>query len=318
LESHIVSYQDNYIARLLSEQREIPFVSVKVGTFADSESYVVLKHEERLREKFIILVHQFSLSEILNDQIMKLCFVADFIKQVGAHKIIAFLPYLPYTRQEKSFCEKYVGPIKLLSDYFMCTGIESVITCDVHSLQIQNISTFKLYNISMAPFWSEVILSFVQKNNIDTKNICIVSPDEGGIARVHALAQLLGVSAAHIDKERKFPDCAVPLKLSGTVDGLVAVIVDDIVDTARTAVQAAQLLLDSGALSVIGCFTHAVLSEGAYKRLENSAFDKVFVTDTLCANLPMFKHFDEKISLVSCGDFLTTQVGTLLALNFSV
>lgn len=280
----VASCQESKLAKDIADTFDIPIVRIKTGRFADSESYIDLKDSELLCDAHILLVHQFSSGAdasgfSINDQIMHLLFTSDLLKKNKVKKITAILPYLAYSRQNESFDKKFVGPIAILGRFFKDSGIDSVFSCDLHSVEIQKLLSINLEEIKLTNFWSSIIKSNFC-DDIDKGNLCIVSPDEGGIERATKLASTLNVPVAFIQKDRISPDTPIFLKLNGKITPSV-IVFDDIVSTGKTAIQASQLLKLHGANKLFGVFSHAVFSGGAVSKLVKSEFDKIFVTDTL-------------------------------------
>jgi len=281
-------------------------INAEIESFADTESLVKIIPPDLVKDKTIFLVFQFFFfpknitgGNSVNTQMFQLLLLSDLLKKLGAKKIIGVLPYLPYSRQDKTFDGKIIGSISLVGKLFEQAGIEQIISFDLHDLKVADHFTIKLSEISLVKFWAEFLQSNVLK---DSEKYCIVSPDTGRIEKDEQIAKLLNSDSAYIKKTRIGPDQPVALGLYGDVKDKIVIVIDDIVDTAKTAVNACELLLEKGAKKVFGCFCHPVLTQGAFERLQKSNFEKVFITDSVLFEKEILD--GSKISVLPVEDVL--------------
>lgn len=299
----IIGQQGSSFAAHCARVHQMPLISFSINRFADTECFVQFHEQEySWPEVQALLVWEFNKNTSLNDQILSLLLLVDTVKQMGVQDIIGIFPYLPYTRQEKSMAGDYQGPIFLVKKLLALVGVDPIITCDIHSQALVGQSSVTLYNISTAPLWEEHIKQVCTTKNIVNDSVCIVSPDHGGIARAQDVATCLGCGFAYLEKERIALNHAVTLSLHGDVSNKIIFIIDDIIDTGHTAINAAKLLRENGAQEIYGCFTHALLSGDAAQKIQESFFDHIWVTDTICSTL--LCECSQKISLRSSIDFL--------------
>ena len=202
--------------------------------------------------------------------------MTDALKRSSAGRITAAIPYFGYARQDRRPRSARVAiTAKVVADMLETTGVNRVLTMDLHADQIQGFFNIPVDNIYATP----VLLGDLWKQNYE--NLLVVSPDVGGVVRARAIAKRLDSDLAIIDKRRPKANVSEVMNIIGDVDGRSCVIMDDIVDTAGTLVKAAQALKDNGAMKVVAYCTHAVLSGGAVARLADSALDELVVTDTI-------------------------------------
>lgn len=243
-----------------------------VGRFSDGEIMVEILENVRGKEVFVLQ----STCAPTNDSLMEILVMADALKRASAGRITAAIPYFGYARQDRRPRSVRV-PItaKVVANMLTTVGIDRVLTMDLHSDQIQGFFDIPVDNIYGMP----ILLGDVWKN--DYQKLVVVSPDVGGVIRARHLAKRLECDLAIIDKRRPKPNEAKVMNIIGEVRGRTCVIIDDMVDTANTLCEAAKALKKEGAKSVLAYSTHAVLSDNAVGRIENSELDKLVVTDTI-------------------------------------
>jgi ribose-phosphate pyrophosphokinase len=243
-----------------------------VGRFSDGETMVELLENVRGRDVFVLQ----SVCAPANDNLMELLAMVDALKRSSAGRVTAAIPYLGYARQDRRPRSARV-PItaKVVANMLQSVGVDRVLTMDLHSDQIQGFFDIPVDNIYALP----LLLGDVWKR--DYKELCVISPDVGGVARARAMARRLDCDLAIIDKRRPKANVAEVMNIIGEVEDRVCVIVDDMVDTAGTLCRAATALKESGAARVVAYCTHPVLSGSAVERVSGSDLDELVVTDTI-------------------------------------
>ena len=243
-----------------------------VGRFSDGEIMVEILENVRGKDVFVLQ----STCLPTNDTLMELLVLVDALKRASAGRITAAIPYFGYARQDRRPRSARV-PItaKVVANMLTTVGIDRLLTMDLHSDQIQGFFDIPVDNIYSMP----ILLGDLWKS--DYQNLVVVSPDVGGVVRARQMAKRLECDLAIIDKRRPKPNVAKVMNIIGEVKGRTCVIMDDMVDTANTLCEAARALKEQGAVSVMAYCTHAVLSGNAVERIENSALDKLVVTDTV-------------------------------------
>ena len=243
-----------------------------VGRFSDGEVMVEILENVRGKDVFVLQ----STCMPTNDTLMELLVLIDALKRASAGRITAAMPYFGYARQDRRPRSVRV-PItaKVVANMLTTVGIDRLLTMDLHSDQIQGFFDIPVDNIFSMP----ILLGDLWKS--DYQNLVVVSPDVGGVVRARQMAKRLECDLAIIDKRRPKFNVAKVMNIIGEVEGRTCVIMDDMVDTANTLCEAARALKEQGAESVLAYCTHAVLSGKAVERIENSALDKLVVTDTI-------------------------------------
>ena len=244
-----------------------------VGRFSDGEVNVELMENVRGRDVFIVQ----STCPPANDSLMELLVMVDACRRASAARITAVVPYFGYSRQDRRpRATRSAITAKLVANMVSSAGVNRLLTVDLHSDQIQGFFDIPVDNVYASP----VLLGEAWKKAY--RNVIIVSPDVGGVARARAFAKRLDdAELAIIDKRRPRPNESKVMNIIGEVEGKTCMLVDDMVDTAGTLCQAAQALKDEGALKVVAYITHPVLSGGAVQRIAESALDELVVTDTI-------------------------------------
>lgn len=238
--------------------------------FSDGESRIEISESVRGDDVFVV---QPTCAPV-NFNLMQLCLMLDALKRASAGRITAIIPYYGYARQDRKVSPRAPISAKLVADFLSTAGANRVVTVDLHAGQIQGFFNCPVDNL----FASRVLLEPL----VDLKkDVVVVSPDAGGVERARAYAKRIEAPLAIIDKRRDRPNQATATHVIGDVDGKIAVLVDDIIDTAGTISAAAEVLTREGARAAYACVTHAVLSGPAIERLNDSVFTKVIVTDTI-------------------------------------
>jgi ribose-phosphate pyrophosphokinase len=243
----------------------------KATTFSDGEIQIEIHENVRAKDVFVIQ----STCAPVNDNLVELLLMIDAFKRSSARRITAVMPYYGYSRQDKKVIPRVPISAKLVADMITVAGAHRVITMDLHAGQIQGFFNIPVDNLFAAP----VLISHI-RHHFD-HDLAIVSPDAGGVERARAFAKRLDADLAIIDKRRSAPNQAKAMAVIGNVRDKVVVILDDMVDTAGTLVEAAEALARQGAREIHACCAHPVLSGPAVDRIQDSALKSVVVTDTI-------------------------------------
>lgn len=241
-------------------------------TFSDGEIRIEIHANVRGADVFLI---QPTCTPV-NFNFMQMCIILDALKRASVGRVTAVVPYYGYARQDRKVGPRAPISAKLIADFLTVAGIDRLVTVDLHAGQIQGFFDLPVDNLYAAP----VLLDHLRGIEDD---VVLVSPDAGGVERARAYAKRLGASLAIIDKRRMEPNKAQAMNVIGDVKDKVAIVLDDMIDTAGTIVSACDVLLDKGAKEVMACATHAVLSGPAIERLNKSNFSQIIVTDTIPA-----------------------------------
>jgi ribose-phosphate pyrophosphokinase len=243
----------------------------EVKRFSDGEVQIEIRENVRGKDVFVLQ----STCAPVNEHLVELLLMIDAFKRASARRITAVIPYYGYARQDKKIAPRVPISAKLVADLIEVAGANRVITMDLHAGQIQGFFNVPVDNLFAAP----VLLQYI-KNNFRNDTV-VVSPDAGGAERARAFAKRLDSQMAIIDKRRDAPNKAEAMNVVGDVDGKIAIILDDMVDTAGTLTQASLALKKRGASEIHACSAHAVLSGPAVERITDSEISSLVVTDTI-------------------------------------
>ena len=260
------------LAQAITSYLELPLTDCTVKRFADKEIYVEIHENVRGEDVFILQSTSFP----ANDNLMELLILTDALRRSSARRITAVLPYFGYARQDRRAAGRTPISAKLVANLITGAGVNRVITLDLHAAQIQGFFDIPTDNLYSAPVMTRDI-----EEHYDTKNLMIVSPDVGGVARARAIAQRIGADLAIVDKRRPRAGVSEVMNIIGDVEGQTCIMIDDIVDSGGTLVNAAEALLKAGAKEVSAFITHGVLSEGAAERIAASKLKELVVTDSI-------------------------------------
>src|SRR5215831_233969 len=260
------------LAREITDYLQVPLGKASVETFSDGESKVEIKENVRGADVFVLQ----STSAPGNDNLMELLLMLDAFKRASAKRITAVIPYYGYARQDRKVVPRVPISAKLIANLITTAGASRVLTVDLHAGQIQGFFDVPVDNVYATP----VLLEYL-RDRIGRRDVTVISPDAGGVERARAFAKRLDANLAIIDKRRIRPNEVAEMQIIGDVDGRVAVIVDDMIDTAGTLCAAAEAVREAGAPVVLACATHPVLSGPAIPRLAKSKLDELIVTDTI-------------------------------------
>lgn len=267
----------------------------KVNHFADGE--ILVEIGESVRGKDVYIVQ--STSNPVTNNLMEILVLADALKRASAKEITAVIPYFGYARQDRKAKPRQPITAKLVADLLTVSGINRVVTVDLHAAQIQG-----FFNIPMDEMQALPLLAnyFEEKELTD---ICVVSPDHGGATRARKLAVALDSPVAIIDKRRPKPNVAEIMGILGDVEGKNCIVIDDMIDTGGTIAAGIEMLKEKGAKKVYIACTHPVFSGQAVERLQDSSADEVVVTDTI--KLSDEKRFP-KLKIVSVAGLLAKTI----------
>lgn len=248
--------------------------AAEVGLFSDGETFVKIGEMVRGVDCFIIN----STSYPVNDHLMELLIMIDALHRASAGRITAVIPYYGYARQDRKARARDPISARLVADLLQAAGADRVLTMDLHSSQIQGFFSIPVDHMYARPLLAEYYAKMVEGKEDE---YVMVSPDVGSVKRTRALASELNIPIAIIDKRRPEPNVSEVMNIIGEVDGKNVIIVDDMIDTAGTIVNAAQALKEQGAKRVLACCTHPVLSGQAIERIQNSAIEELLTLDTI-------------------------------------
>ncbi len=260
------------LAEAICAHLDIPLAKASVRRFADMEVFVELQENVRGQDVFIIQSTSFP----TNDHLMELLIITDAARRSSAKRITAVIPYFGYARQDRRASGRTPISAKLVANMITHAGIDRVLTLDLHAGQIQGFFDIPTDNLFGAPLMARDI-----KERLDWKNAMVVSPDVGGVVRARALAKRIDAQLAIVDKRRDRPGESEVMNIIGSVEGRSCILLDDIVDSGGTLVNAAEALLDQGAKEVYAYITHGVLSGGAVARIANSKLKELVITDSI-------------------------------------
>ncbi len=256
----------------ISKFLKTKLVHSSIKKFSDGEIYIEIK--ENIRGNSIFIVQ--SVSSPANDNLMELLLCIDALKRSSAKNITAVIPYFGYARQDRKVAPRTSISAKLVSNLITKAGADRVVTVDLHAGQIQGFFDLPVDNLFATPIFARHV-----KRNIKDKNLICVSPDVGGVERSRALARKLDIGIAIIDKRRPAPGKSQVMNVIGNVKNKICIIIDDIIDSGGTIVNAAQALINRGAKEVHVYITHGVLSGEAVEKIKKSRIKKLVITDTI-------------------------------------
>ena len=260
------------LSKKLSKYLKNKLVNSSIRRFSDGEIYIEINENIRGNSIFIIQ----SVSYPANDNLMELLLCIDALKRSSAKNITAVIPYFGYARQDRKVVPRTSISAKLVSNLITNAGADRIVTVDLHAGQIQGFFDIPVDNLFSTPIFSRHI-----KKNINKKNLICVAPDVGGVERARALGKMLNIGLAIIDKRRPTPGKSQVMNVIGNVKGKTCLIVDDIIDSGGTIVNAAKALKDRGAKEVHVYVTHGVLSGEAVEKIKKSHIKNLVLTDTI-------------------------------------
>ena len=260
------------LSKSIARQLKLKLVNTNIKSFADGEVYVEINENIRGNSVFVIQ----STSTPANDNLMELLLCIDALRRSSAKNITAVIPYFGYARQDRKVVPRTSISAKLVSNLITNAGANRIVTVDLHSGQIQGFFDIPVDNLFTTPLFARYI-----KKNLKNKNLICVSPDVGGVQRTRGLATKINVDLAIIDKRRPQPGKSQVMRIIGNVQNKECIIVDDIIDSGGTIVNAVDALIREGAKSVYVFVTHAVLSGEAINKIKKSKINKLIITDSI-------------------------------------
>ena len=260
------------LAEEIAQYLHVPLGNAEVSRFSDGEVFVQINENVRGTDVFVVQ----PTCPPVNDSLMELLIMLDAFKRSSAHRITAVLPYYGYARQDRKVQGRMPISAKLVADLMEAAGTDRVLALDLHAGQIQGFFSVPVDHLFAGPV---VMIDYLRKKEL--RDPVVVSPDAGGVERARAIAKRLDAGLAIIDKRRDGPNSAVAMHLIGDVDGHDAIVIDDMIDTAGTLVQAVDAIAREGARRILACGIHPVLSGPAIERIKASALEEVVVTNSI-------------------------------------
>jgi len=262
-----------------------------VSSFSDGETSISIEENMRGADIFVIQ----PTSPPVNEHLMQLCLILDALKRSNCWRLTAVIPYYGYGRQDKKLQPRVPISAKAVANIIQCMGVNRILAMDLHSSQLQGFFEVPVDNL----FASSIFYQHMAKN-FKKEDTVMISPDVGGVARMIHYAKKLKTEAAIIHKTRIAANRVGKMVLLGNVRDKTSIIVDDICDTAGTLCKAARVLKDAGAKKVIAYITHGIFSGNAFNNIANSAFDRVYTTDSI----EQSPNRSNKIEVISCAELL--------------
>lgn len=244
---------------------------INIYRFRDGE--ICVKIEENIRGKDVFVIQ--STCPPVNENLMELLITLDAMRRASPRRITAVIPYYGYARQDRKDQPRVPITAKLVANLLVTSGADRILTMDLHAPQIQGFFDIPVDHLFAAP----VIIKYLKQKNF--KKPVIVAPDVGSVKMARAFAKRVSASLAIVDKRRDSPDKVEMMHVIGDVKNCEAIIVDDLISTGNTMIEAAEALLKNGASKVYGSCTHAVLAGDAIEKFKNSPFEEIIITDTI-------------------------------------
>jgi ribose-phosphate pyrophosphokinase len=260
------------LAKAIAGYLDISLTKAVVRRFADMEIFVEIQENVRGTDVFVIQSTSFP----ANDHLMELLIIIDALRRASGRRITAVLPYFGYARQDRKTGSRTPISAKLVANLIAHAGADRVLTLDLHAGQIQGFFDIPTDNLYAAPMMERDI-----KERFDLAKVMVVSPDVGGVARARGLAKRINAPLAIVDKRRERAGDSEVMNVIGDVDRHICILVDDIIDSGGTVVNAADALLEKGATEVYAYITHGVLSGGAVARITGSRLKELVITDSI-------------------------------------
>ena len=285
------------LSKEIAKRLKLKLVNANIEKFSDGEIYVEIN--ENIRGNSIFVVQ--SSSHSANDNLMELLICIDALRRSSAKSITAVIPYFGYARQDRKVVPRTAISAKLVSNLITNAGANRILSLDLHAGQIQGFFDIPVDNLFSTPIFARDI-----KKNINTNSLVCVSPDIGGVERARALGRRINASIAIVDKRRPAPGKSEVMNIIGHIKNKTCVIVDDIIDSGGTIVNAAKALKDKGAKDVYAYITHAVLSGNAIDKIKKSQIKKLIITDSIDNSKKLKK--SNKIQVISISSMMAEAI----------
>jgi ribose-phosphate pyrophosphokinase len=260
------------LAEAIAAHLKTPLTKAVVRRFADMEIFVEIQENVRGSDVFVLQSTSFP----TNDHLMELLIIIDALRRASGRRITAVIPYFGYARQDRKGGSRTPISAKLVANLITNAGADRVMTLDLHAGQIQGFFDIPTDNLYASPMMVRDI-----KERFDLSKLAIVSPDVGGVARARGLAKRINAPLAIVDKRRERAGESEVMNVIGEIAGHTCILIDDIIDSGGTIVNAADALLESGATEVYAYITHGVLSGGAVARITASRLKELVITDSI-------------------------------------
>lgn len=288
------------LAERIARHMGLSLGKMVVSRFSDGEIQVKVEESARGMDAFIV---QSTCCQV-NDSIMELLIMIDAFSRASARRITCVIPYYGYARQDKKVKPREPVSARLVANLLTVAGASRILTVDLHAEQIQGFFDFPVDHLYAGPIIAEYLIN----KGLGDGNTVVVSPDVGGVARARALAEMLKTPIAIIAKRRPEPNQSEVMEIIGDVKNKVAVMIDDIIDTAGSISLGASALKERGAKEIYACCTHPVLSGNAVERLVRSPIEEIVVTDTIPLTGPSL---NGKITVLSVAPLLADAIGRI-------
>ena len=288
------------LCKQISKQLKLKLINTNIKRFADGEIYIEINENIRGNSVFVIQ----STSTPANDNIMELLLCIDALRRSSAKNITAVIPYFGYARQDRKVAPRTSISAKVVSNLITNAGANRIVTVDLHAGQIQGFFDIPVDNLFTTPLFAKYI-----KKRFKSKKLICVSPDIGGVQRTRGLATKIKADLAIIDKRRPEPGKSEVMNIIGDVKGKNCIIVDDIIDSGGTIVNAVDALKKAGALDVYVFITHAVLSGEAAEKIKKSKIKKLIITDSIDNSLKIKNN--SKIEVISIAPLMAEAISRI-------
>ncbi|MFZ9715305.1 MAG: ribose-phosphate pyrophosphokinase [Pelagibacteraceae bacterium] len=288
------------LSKDISKQLKLKLINTNIKRFADGEIYIEINENIRGNSVFVIQ----STSTPANDNLMELLLCIDALRRSSAKNITAVIPYFGYARQDRKVAPRTSISAKVVSNLITNAGANRIVTVDLHAGQIQGFFDIPVDNLFTTPLFARYI-----KRKFKTKNLVCVSPDVGGVQRTRGLATKIKADLAIIDKRRPEPGKSEVMNIIGDVKGKNCIIVDDIIDSGGTIINAVEALKKEGAIDVFVFITHAVLSGEAVDKIKKSKIKKLIITDTIDNTLKIKNN--SKIEVISIAPLMAEAINRI-------
>jgi ribose-phosphate pyrophosphokinase len=288
------------LSKEISKKLKSKLINTNIKRFADGEIYIEINENIRGNSVFVIQ----STSTPANDNLMELLLCIDALRRSSAKNITAVIPYFGYARQDRKVAPRTSISAKVVSNLITNAGANRIVTVDLHAGQIQGFFDIPVDNLFTTPLFARYI-----KKKFKNKNLVCVSPDVGGVQRTRGLATKIKADLAIIDKRRPEPGKSQVMNIIGEVKGKNCIIVDDIIDSGGTIVNAVEALKKAGAIDVYVFITHAVLSGEAAEKIKKSKIKKLIITDTIDNSIKIKNN--SKIEVISIAPLMAEAINRI-------